>query len=100
MAKDIDVGNDQTIVANNINIIENEYKGLPLPLKTAKILNELRIVPRIFLIVYTVVFYQVVQWALDQEELTTPETGLVGVIAGMASIMFSAYTMTSKNNKK
>ena len=87
---------NKTIVADSVNVYESDYNSLPRALQWAKLINEFRVVPRIFMLTYTFVFYEVVQWALAQEELTIAETGFVGVIAGLASVMFSAYTMTTK----
>ena len=92
--------NNQTIVTDSVNIYENEYANLPRVLKIAKVINELRVIPRVFLLTYTIVFYQVIQWALAIENITIAQTGLVGVIAGMATGMFASYTMTSKNRQK
>ena len=54
-------------------------------------LNELRIVPRAMLIMYMLVFYQVVQWFMALPNPNMAQAGLVSVITGAGAAWFGLY---------
>jgi len=54
-------------------------------------LNELRIVPRAMLIMYMLVFYQVVQWFMALPDPNMAQAGLVSVITGAGAAWFGLY---------
>jgi len=61
-------------------------------------LNELRIVPRAMLIMYMLVFYQVVQWFMALPNPNMAQAGLVSVITGAGAAWFGLYV--SSGGKK
>ena len=67
-------------------------------IKLAEILNELRVVPRGMLIIYMVVFYQVIQWFMSLPEPNMAQAGLVSVITGAGAAWFGLYV--SSGGKK
>ena len=60
-------------------------------------LNDLRIVPRGMLIVYMVVFYQVVQWFMALPDPNMAQAGLVSVITGAGAAWFGLYVNSGGN---
>jgi len=57
-------------------------------------LNDLRIVPRGMLIVYMVVFYQVIQWFMDLPDPSIAQAGLVSVVTSAGAAWFGLYVNT------
>lgn len=59
-----------------------------------KLINNLRIFPRIFISVYIYLLYEVVMWAIKLPEVTAEQTALVSVIVGVGAAWFNAYVKT------
>jgi len=61
-------------------------------------LNELRVVPRAMLVVYMMVFYQVVQWFMGLPDPNMAQAGFVSAVTGAGAAWFGLYV--SSGGKK
>lgn len=59
--------------------------------KIAQILNDLRVVPRIMLVTYTVVWYQTINWFMQLPSPSLEQAGLVSVVTGAGAAWFGLY---------
>ena len=57
----------------------------------AKMLDHWRIFPRLFISVYIILLYDVVQWAMTLPEMSTQQSSLVSVMVGVGAGWFMAY---------
>ena len=60
-------------------------------LKLAEVLNALRVIPRIMLITYTLVWYQVINWFMSLPSPSMEQAGLVSVVTGAGAAWFGLY---------
>jgi hypothetical protein len=59
--------------------------------KTARTLDELKIIPRLMMIAITIMCFQVLQWAMSLENLSLEQSGLCSVIFGCFSACFAVF---------
>jgi hypothetical protein len=59
--------------------------------KLADTLNALRVIPRIMLITYTLVWYQVINWFMSLPSPSMEQAGLVSVVTGAGAAWFGLY---------
>jgi hypothetical protein len=76
---------------------ENRYQSL---IDFAKMLNHWRIFPRVFLTVYIILLYDVVQWAMMLETMSTQQSGLVSVVVGVGAAWFMSYVNSGPGKGK
>ena len=60
-------------------------------LKLADALNALRVIPRIMLATYTLVWYQVIAWFMTLPDPSMAQAGLVSVVTGAGAAWFGLY---------
>jgi hypothetical protein len=60
-------------------------------LKLAEVLNALRVIPRIMLATYTLVWYQVIVWFMTLPDPSMAQSGLVSVVTGAGAAWFGLY---------
>lgn len=60
-------------------------------LKLAEVLNALRVIPRIMLATYTLVWYQVIVWFMTLPDPSMAQSGLVSVVTGAGAAWFGIY---------
>jgi len=65
----------------------------------ARAVDAWRIFPRLFLTVYIVLLYQVVNWFMSLEAPNMEQSGLVSVVVGAGAAWFGLYAGTSKSSK-
>lgn len=65
----------------------------------ARAVDAWRIFPRLFLTVYIVLLYQVVNWFMGLEAPNMEQSGLVSVVVGAGAAWFGLYAGTSKSSK-
>jgi hypothetical protein len=75
----------------------NQYQAA---IDFAKMLNYWRIFPRLFLSVYIILLYDVVQWAMSLDEMSTQQSSLVSVIVGVGAAWFMAYVNSGPGKDK
>ncbi len=61
-------------------------------------IDNLRIFPRLFILVYIYMFYEVVQWFMSLQDPTTAQSGLVSVITGAGAAWFGLYVNSGKRD--
>lgn len=61
--------------------------------------DKLRIFPRIFIIVYIYMFYDVVQWFMSLQEPNMAQAGLVSVVTGAGAAWFGLYVNSGSSDK-
>jgi len=66
----------------------NPFKNL---IHLARALDSWRIFPRIFISVYIYLLYEVVIWAMEVENLSLEQSGLVSIIVGAGAAWFGLY---------
>ena len=59
--------------------------------KLAEVLNALRVIPRIMLATYTLVWYQVIVWFMTLPDPSMAQSGLVSVVTGAGAAWFGLY---------
>lgn len=59
--------------------------------KTAKIVNEFRVVPRLIMLGYAYIVWHVTDWALLQTTITNQHAAVIASIVGIASFLVPAY---------
>lgn len=59
--------------------------------KTAKIINDFRIVPRTIMLSYGFLVWHVVEWSLLQTTITTQHASIIASVIGIASFLVPAY---------
>lgn len=59
--------------------------------KIAAVLDRLRIVPRLIVVMYGILFYQVAMWFMSLVAPTGPQATFVSVIVGAAGVIFGFY---------
>ena len=65
----------------------------------AQAVDSWRIFPRIFITVYIVLLYQVVNWFMNLSDPNTQQAGLVSIVVGAGAAWFGLYTGSSKKFK-
>ena len=65
----------------------------------AQAVDSWRIFPRIFITVYIVLVYQVVNWFMNLSDPNTQQAGLVSIVVGAGAAWFGLYTGSSKKFK-
>lgn len=65
----------------------------------ARAVDAWRIFPRLFLTVYIVLLYQVVNWFMALPAPNMEQSGLVSVVVGAGAAWFGLYAGTSKSSK-
>ena len=65
----------------------------------ARAVDSWRIFPRIFITVYIVLLYQVVNWFMNLSDPNTQQAGLVSIVVGAGAAWFGLYTGSSKKFK-
>ena len=71
-------------------------------------LDSYKILPRLMMLVMTIVYIRCIEWALSQEELSTQMSGLISVVTGAMTGSFAIWmngeskvsTTTTKNSSK
>jgi len=67
--------------------------------KIAATLNKLRVIPRLIMLGYSILVWQVVDWALLQTTITTQHAAVIASIVGIASFLIPAYFNSGNSNK-
>ena len=62
-------------------------------------LDSWRIVPRLLILVYMIVFYQTTQWFMALPDPNNAQAGFVSVIVGAGAAWFGLYCTSGKVNK-
>ena len=65
----------------------------------AQAVDSWRIFPRIFISVYILLLYQVVNWFMNLPDPNTQQAGLVSIVVGAGAAWFGLYTGSSKKFK-
>ena len=65
----------------------------------AQAVDSWRIFPRIFISVYILLLYQVVNWFMNLSDPNTQQAGLVSIVVGAGAAWFGLYTGSSKKFK-
>jgi hypothetical protein len=82
--------NKQPIITpQTITLRDNPYKKW---IYLAQVIDSWRIFPRIFLTVYVVILYQVVNWFMLLENPNFEQSTLVSVVIGAGAAWFGVYT--------
>ena len=68
-------------------------------IQMAQAVDAWRIFPRLFLTVYIILLYQVVNWFMALEAPNMEQSGLVSVVVGAGAAWFGLYAGTSKSSK-
>ena len=63
---------------------------------TPERLDDWRIVPRLLILAYMVVFYQTCNWFMDLPDPTFEQSGLISIVVGAGAAWFGLYTNSSK----
>tara|TARA_Y100000310_G_C20684767_1_gene818235 strand:+ start:3240 stop:3455 length:216 start_codon:yes stop_codon:yes gene_type:complete len=66
--------------------------------KIANTINRLRIVPRIIILLYGVVFYRIVEWFTNIPDPTMSQAAFISSIVGASAAFFGLYV--GSGNKK
>lgn len=66
----------------------------------ARAIDSWRIFPRIFLTVYIVLLYQVVNWFMGIETPNMEQSGLVSIVVGAGAAWFGLYLGSGNRNTK
>lgn len=53
--------------------------------------NEWKIIPRIMMLVFTIMSWRVVEWFMSLQDPTTAQAGLVSVVTGAATGAFAVW---------
>ena len=65
----------------------------------AKMVDQWRIFPRLFITTYIYLLYKVVVWYMDLAAPSMEQSGLVSVVVGAGAAWFGLYTGSSKSGK-
>lgn len=76
---------------------KNPYQWL---IHLARAVDSWRIFPRIFITVYIILLYQVVNWFMDLSDPNTQQAGLVSIVVGAGAAWFGLYVGSSKKQDK
>lgn len=68
--------------------------------KIAEITNDLRIIPRLIMLGYSLLVFYVVEWSLLQEKITTQHASIIASVIGIASFLVPAYFNSGNSKKK
>jgi len=63
----------------------------------AKTIDSWRIFPRIFITVYIILLYQVVNWFMSLSDPNMEQSGLVSIVVGAGAAWFGLYVGSSRN---
>ena len=63
-------------------------------------LDAWRIIPRLLILFYMVVFYNSTQWFMSLEDPSNAQAGFISTIVGAGAAWFGLYVGSSKNNKE
>lgn len=63
------------------------------------ILRRFRVFPRLFAIFYMIAMYETLDWAMDVDNLTTQQAGMVSVVVGAAAAFFKFYVDSGKTDE-
>jgi len=55
-----------------------------------------KIMPRIMMLVMTIMYIRVIEWALGQPDLSTQQAGLISVVTGAMSGAFAVWLGSEK----
>lgn len=78
------------------NSEENPFKWV---LHLAEAFDAWRPFPRIFLTVYLILLYRVVDWFMAIPDPSAPQSGLVSVVVGAGAAWFGLYAGTGKDKE-
>ena len=59
-----------------------------------------RILPRLMMLVMTIVYIRCIEWALTQPDLSTQQAGLVSVVAGAMTGSFAVWLGSERSERK
>jgi len=75
---------------------KNPYTNL---IYLSEVIDSWRIWPRLFLTVYVILLYRVVDWFMKLDVPTMEQSGLVSVVVGAGAAWFGLYIGTNKKQK-
>mgnify|MGYP000432621328 CR=1 FL=1 len=87
---------DLEVDTRTINSGENPYQHL---IFLARAVDAWRIIPRVFLTVYVILLYRVVDWFMALEQPTMEQSGLVSIVVGAGAAWFGLY-LSGKKDKE
>ncbi len=58
---------------------------------TSRVIDELKIIPRLMMIAITIMCFQVLSWAMSLENISLEQSGLCSVIFGCFSACFAVF---------
>jgi nitrate/nitrite transporter NarK len=58
-----------------------------------------KIMPRLMMLVMTIVYIRCIEWALTQPDLSTQQASLVSVVTGAMTGSFAVWLGSEKDNK-
>lgn len=87
---------DLEIDTSVTDISKNPYNKI---IHLAEAVDSWRVWPRIFLTVYVILLYRVVDWFMQLSAPTMEQSGLVSVVVGAGAAWFGLYIGTDKKRK-
>ena len=66
--------------------------------KIAKLINEFRLLPRLFIGTYLILFYQTVIWFMALSDPSLEQAGLISVMTATGSVWFGYYVNTNTDS--
>ena len=63
---------------------------------SAKEILEWKILPRLMMLVMTIMYIRCLEWAMSQPDLTAPQSALISVVTGSMTGAFAVWVNTEK----
>jgi len=99
MAEEVETKKVQIELEVDTNTVNSGLNPYQKWIFAARAVDAWRIFPRLFLTVYIVLLYQVVNWFMGLEAPNMEQSGLVSVVVGAGAAWFGLYAGTSKSSK-
>jgi len=96
---DIETKKVQIDLEVDTNVVNSGLNPYQKWIFMARAVDAWRIFPRLFLTVYIVLLYQVVNWFMALPAPNMEQSGLVSVVVGAGAAWFGLYAGTSKSSK-
>lgn len=87
---------DLEVNTSTVNSDTNPYQYL---IFLARAIDAWRIIPRVFLTVYVILLYRVVDWFMALEQPTMEQSGLVSIVVGAGAAWFGLYLGGKKDKE-
>lgn len=96
VSKKVNIELELDVDASAKDLGSNPFKNW---IHLAAAVDSWRIFPRLFLTVYIVLLYQVVNWFMSLPSPNMEQSGLVSIVVGAGAAWFGLYTGSSKKFK-